>query len=72
MYRGKNFLRIVRENYRFASENVVKQLVHASAVRLFRREAFGKFGEHSGRNSYASFMLSKFPRKNKMKINHFI
>ena len=32
-------------NYRI--ENVIKQLVHASAVRSSRYEALGKFGEHS-------------------------
>ena len=28
-------------------ENVIKQLVHTSAVRSSRYEALGKFGEHS-------------------------
>ena len=28
-------------------ENIIKQLVHASAVRSSRNEALGKFGEHS-------------------------
>ena len=28
-------------------ENVIKQLVHTSAVRSLRYEALGKFGEHS-------------------------
>ena len=28
-------------------ENVIKQLVHMSAVRSLRYEARGKFGEHS-------------------------
>ena len=32
-------------NYRV--ENVIKQLVHESAVRSSRYEALGKFGEHS-------------------------
>ena len=36
--RGKIFLRV---------ENVIKQLVHTSAVRSSRYEALGKFGEHS-------------------------
>ena len=34
----KNFHRV---------ENVIKQWVHTSAVRLSRYEALGKFGEHS-------------------------
>ena len=36
--REKNFHRV---------ENVIKQLVHTSAVRLLRYEALGKFREHS-------------------------
>ena len=28
-------------------QNVIKQLVHASAVQMSRYEALGKFGEHS-------------------------
>ena len=51
---------------RFANhrvENVIKQLVHTSAVRSSRYEARGKFREHercySSVFSYASFVLSK-------------
>ena len=39
-------------------ENVIKQLVHTSAVRSSRYEALGRFG-YASSNSYASFVLSK-------------
>ena len=49
-------------------ENVIKQLVHTSAVCSLRYEVLGKFREHSrvalsytSSNSYASFVLSKLP-----------
>ena len=50
------------------TENVTKQLVHASAVSLAGYEILGKFGEHSKVSAaprttllYASFVLSKLP-----------
>ena len=46
-------------NYRV--ENVVKQLVHESAVRSSRYEALGSLGSYGygSSNSYVSFVLSK-------------
>ena len=38
---------IPREKNFALVENVIKQLVHVSAVHLSRYEARGKFGEHS-------------------------
>ena len=37
---------IPREKIFYRVENVIKQLVHTSAVRSLRYEARGKFGEH--------------------------
>ena len=39
-------------------ENVIKQLVHVSAVRLLRYEALGKFGEHS-RSIFCALQTSR-------------
>ena len=47
-------------NYRV--DDVIKQLVHASAVRMLRYEPLGKFGELTrGLRSYACFVLTKLP-----------
>ena len=57
-----------RENYRV--ENVIKQLVHASAVRSSRLKHLGSLEStqeaevalgYASSNSYASFVLSKLP-----------
>ena len=41
-------------------QNVIKQLVHASAVQMSRYEALGKFGEHSSGYSCSRLMLRLF------------
>ena len=55
--------RIIGLHYRV--ENVIKQLVHESAVRSSRYEALGKFGEHSATPPATLMHLScspNFPR----------
>ena len=43
-------------------ENVIKQLVHMSAVRSSRYEALGKFGEHSRSQSCSQLRLKELLR----------
>ena len=55
-------------------ENVIKQLVHTSAVRSSRYKALGKFGEHSRGYSYASSDFGRVSEKissiGKEKVNN--
>ena len=48
-----------RKQIFYLVENVIKQLVHASAVRSSRYEALGKFGEHSRSQSCSQLRLEQ-------------
>ena len=52
--RGKNIFHRV--------ENVIRQLIHTSAVRSSRHEALGKFGEHSSSWSCSQLCLEQLLR----------